>query len=88
MFYIFYFFYLRQTSVVNSISPIYYTLYYTIRRSLLRAVEFILNRPITNFYNSHDVNIRAAGLRQTKTRPIYFVMKENLLYETKSARCK
>ena len=29
-----------------------------------------LNRPITKFYNSDDVNTTAAELRQTKAKPI------------------
>ena len=43
-----------------------------IHRSLLRKIEKILNRPITKFYNSDDVNTTTAELRQTKTRPISF----------------
>ena len=41
-----------------------------IHRSSLEKVEQILNRPITKFYNSDDVNASAAELRQPKTRPI------------------
>ena len=41
-------------------------------------------RPITNYYNSDDVNITGAELRQTKTRPVTFVMIRNLLYEQKA----
>ena len=43
-----------------------------IHRSLLRKIEKNLNRPITKFYNSDDVNTTTAELRQTKTRPISF----------------
>ena len=52
-------------------------------RSSLRKTECILNRIITRFYNSDDVNTTAADLRQTKTRPISFQMIDSLLYETK-----
>ena len=36
------------------------------------------NRPITKFYNRDDVNVIAAELRLTKTRPISFYKKHNL----------
>ena len=49
----------------------------------MRAVEWVLNRPTTNFYNSDDGNISAADLRQIKTSPISFQVIRNLLYETK-----
>lgn len=49
----------------------------------MRAVEWVLNRPTTNFYNSDDGNINAADLRQIKTSPISFQVIRNLLYETK-----
>ena len=40
-----------------------------IHTSSLIKIEKILNRPITKFYNSDDVNAIAAELRLTKTRP-------------------
>ena len=40
-----------------------------------------LNRPNTSFYSSCDVNISAAEMRQTKTRPFSFYMIRDLLYE-------
>ena len=49
----------------------------------MRAVEWILNRTTTNFYNSDDVNISAADLWQIKASPISFQVIRNLLYETK-----
>lgn len=49
----------------------------------MRAVEWVLNRPTTNFYNSDDNNISAADLRQIKTSPISFQVIRSLLYETK-----
>ena len=49
----------------------------------MRAVEWVLNRPTTNFYNSDDGNINAADLRQIKTSPISFQVIRNILYETK-----
>ena len=43
-----------------------------IHRSLLRKIEKILNKPITKFYNSDDVDTTTADFRQTKTRSISF----------------
>ena len=43
-----------------------------IHRSSLRKIEQILNRPITKFYNSDDVNATTVELRQTKARLIFF----------------
>ena len=43
-----------------------------------------MNRPFTNCYNSDDGNISSAELRQTKTKPVSFVIILNLLCETKS----
>ena len=43
-----------------------------VHRSSLRKIEYILNRTITKFYNSDDVNITTAELRQTKTKSISF----------------
>ena len=48
----------------------------------MRAVEWVLNRPTTNFYNSDDGNISAADLRQIKTSPISFQVIRNILFET------
>ena len=61
-----------------------YRIYFTeIHRSSLRKTEYILNRAITKFYNSDDVNATTAELRQAKTRPISLSMIDNLLYEIK-----
>ena len=52
---------------------------------LLQRVAFLvnikktLNRSITKFYNGDDVNVFAAELRLTKTRPTSFYKKHNLL---------
>ena len=53
-----------------------------IHTSSLINIEKILNRPITKFYNSDDVNVIAAELRLTKTRLTSFYKKHNLLQET------
>ena len=50
-----------------------------IRTSSLIKIEKILNRPITKFYNSDDVNVIAAELRVTKTRPASLYKRHNLL---------
>ena len=50
-----------------------------IHTSSLINIEKILNRPITKFYNSDDINVIAAELRFTKTRPTSFYKKHNLL---------
>ena len=42
-------------------------------------IEKILNRPITKFYNSDDVNVIAAELRLIKTRPTSLNKRHNLL---------
>ena len=47
--------------------------------SSLINTEKILNRAITKFYNGDDVNMIAAELRLTKTRPTSFCKKHNLL---------
>ena len=52
--------------------------------SSLIKIEKVLNRPITKFYNTDDVNVIAAELRLTETRPTYFYKKHNLLLETVS----
>ena len=57
-----------------------------IHRSLLEEVEWNLNRSITKFYNSDDVNATAAGLRQTKAMPISMLMTDNLLYHSHKKR--
>ena len=43
-----------------------------IHRSSLRKIEYILDTPVTKFYNSDEVNATTAELRQTKTRLISF----------------
>ena len=53
-----------------------------IHTSSLINIEKILNRPITKFYNSDDVNVIAAELRLTKMRSTSFYKKHNLLQET------
>ena len=50
-----------------------------IHTSSLINTEKILNRAITKFYNGDDVNVIAAELRLTKTRPPSFCKKHNLL---------
>ena len=50
-----------------------------IHTSSLIKTEKILNRPITKFYNSDDVNVIAAELRLTKTRPTSLYKRHNLL---------
>ena len=50
-----------------------------IHTSSLIKFEKILNRPITKFYNSDDVNVIAAELRLTKTRPASLFKRHNLL---------
>ena len=50
-----------------------------IHTSSLIKTEKILNRPITKFYNSDDVNVIAAELRLTKTRPASLYKRHNLL---------
>ena len=50
-----------------------------IHTSSLINIEKILNRPIVNFYKSDDINVIAAELRLTKTRPTSFYKKHNLL---------
>ena len=50
-----------------------------IHTSSLIKIEKILNRPITKFYNSDDVNVIAAELRLTKTRPASLHKRHNLL---------
>ena len=49
-----------------------------IHTSSLIKIEKTLNRPITKFYNGNDVNVIAAELRLTKTRPTSFNKKRNL----------
>ena len=53
-----------------------------IHASSLINIENILNRPITKFYNSDDVNVIAAELWLTKMRYPSFYKKHNLLWET------
>ena len=42
-----------------------------IHASFLINTEKILDRPFTKFYNGNDVNVIAAELRLTKTRPLF-----------------
>ena len=49
-----------------------------IHKSSLINFEKILNRSITKFYNSGDVNVVAAELRLTKMRPSSFYEKHNV----------
>ena len=49
-----------------------------IHTSSLISTEKITNRPITNFYNGNDVNVIAAELRLTQTRPSSFYKKHNI----------
>ena len=44
-----------------------------IHASSLINTEKILDRPFTKFYNGNDVNVIAAELRLTKTRPLFFM---------------
>ena len=53
-----------------------------INASSLIYTEKILNRPITKFYNSDDVNVIATELRLTKTRSTSFYKKHNILQRT------
>ena len=50
-----------------------------IHTSSLIKIENTLNRPITKFHNGNGVNVIAAELRLTKTRPTLFNKKHNLL---------
>ena len=50
-----------------------------IHTSSLIKIEKILNRPITKFYNTDDVNVIAVELRLTKTRPTSLYKRHNLL---------
>ena len=43
-----------------------------IHKHSIKKIEKSLNKTITKFYNSDDVNATTAELRQTKTRPSYF----------------
>ena len=62
--------------------------HFTIIHSSQFTVKQILNRPITNFDNSDNIDISAAELLLTKTRPIFFFMTQSLLYETKMTDLK
>ena len=44
-----------------------------IHASSLINIQKILNRHITKFYNSDDVNVIAAGLRLIKARSTFFI---------------
>ena len=50
-----------------------------IHTSSLIKIEKTLNRRITKFYNGDDVNVIAAELQLTETRPTSFNKKHNLL---------
>ena len=50
-----------------------------IHTSSLINTEKILNRPITEFYNGDDVNMIAAELCLTKTRPTSFDKKQSFI---------
>ena len=50
-----------------------------IHTSSLIKIETILNRPITKFYNSDDVNVIPAESRLIKTRPASLYKRHNLL---------
>ena len=55
-----------------------------IHRSSMRKIEQILNRPITKFYTSDDVNATTVELRQTKARLIFFlIIIDNLCMKQK-----
>ena len=41
-------------------------------RSWLRKIEYILNRPITKFNNSNDINATKAEFWQAKSTPFLF----------------
>ena len=69
---------MRSTVLFRSI-PVAPIQFARIRASSLINTEKILNRPITKFYNGDDVNVTAAELRLTKTRPTAFDKKHNLL---------
>ena len=58
-----------------------------IHTSSLIKIEKILNRPITKFYNSDDVNMIAAELRLTKTRP-HSLYKRKSFLRNNANRCK
>ena len=53
------------------------TQFVRIHASFLMIIEKILNRLITKFYNSDDVDVIAAELRPTKTRPTSFSKKQS-----------
>ena len=50
-----------------------------IHTSSLIKIEKILNRPITKFDNSNDVNVIAADVRLIKRRPTSFYKRHNLI---------
>ena len=50
-----------------------------IHASSLIKIEKILNRPITKFYNSDDVNVIPAELGLIKTKPTSLHKRHNLL---------
>ena len=50
-----------------------------IHTSSLNNTEKILNRPITKFHNSADINVITTELRLTKMKSTCFYKKHNLL---------
>ena len=58
-----------------------------IHTSSLIKIEKILNRPITKFYNSDDVNVIAGELRLAKTRSTSFYKKQSFIRDNAN-RCK
>ena len=64
----------------------YLTQFARIHTSSLINTEKILNRPITKFYNGDDVNMIAAELRLTKTRPISFYIIRNIIFYKKQCQ--
>ena len=55
-----------------------------IHASSLINIQKILNRHITKFCNSDDVNVIAAGLRLIKTRSTFFI--RNIIFYKKQSQ--
>ena len=66
-------------SLIMKISRQIFIQFARIHTSSLIKIEKTLNRLITKFYNSDDLNVIAAELRLTKTRSTSFNKKHNLL---------
>ena len=62
-----------QTPEPFCVEDVHFAIFHT---SSFNNMEKILNRPITKFYNSDDVNAIVAELRLTKTRPASFYKKQ------------